>query len=127
VFYVFVAVSEQIRRRKGSVNPQLRILKGKTTKDYTPRRRLRFAIIDKDQTREYPTNFICILPQHMNTATAEASVFAKTFQENRADIAKRLLTDALQREQDPQIKKEIESRLRQLEPRYIWQRNFQPK
>jgi hypothetical protein len=120
-------IVNKLRGERDSVNPQLLILKGKTTKDYLSRRRIRFAIIDKDQTREYPTNFICILPQHMNTATAEASVFAKTFQENPAGIAKRLLIDALQREQDPQIKKEIESRLRQLEPRYILKRNFQSK
>jgi hypothetical protein len=109
------------------VNPQLRILKGKPTKDNVPKRFIRFAIIDQDAPRKYPANFVCILPQHMNAATTEASVFAKTFRENCATVAKRLLTDALRQEHDPQIKKEIEARLKQLSPRYVWQTNFEPK
>jgi hypothetical protein len=108
------------------VNPQLRILKCKPTKDNALKRLIRFAIIDKDAQREYPANFVCILPQHLNAATTEASVFAKTFRENRAFVAKKLLTDALQLEHDPHVRKEIEARLRQLEPKYRWQTKSGP-
>jgi hypothetical protein len=119
VFYS-VAEDKHKTKREKAVNPQLRILKGKHTKDNVPKRLIRFAIIDQDSPKRYPANFVCILPQHMNGATTEASVFAKTFRENHVGVAKELLTNALQQEHDPHVKKEIEARLRQLEPKYEW-------
>ena len=96
------------------MNPQLRILKGKTAKDYAAGKSIRFAIIDQDTAKAYPANFICILPQHMNAATEDSSVFAKTFKEERIRIAKKLLTDALENEDNPTVKKEITERLKEL-------------
>jgi hypothetical protein len=107
------------------MDPQLFILRGKTTKDYTPKKIIRFAIVDQDENKRYPANFICILPQHMNSATADSSVFAKTFKEKRLDLAKKLLTDALEKEDDPKVKKEINNRLKQIAPKPTWQgKNF---
>jgi hypothetical protein len=64
---------------------------------------------------------IMIAVSHMTAATADSSVFAKTFKEKRLDLAKRLLTSALQTESDPQIKKEISGRLKQITPKPTWQ------
>jgi hypothetical protein len=107
------------------MNPQLCIFKEKPTKEFN-QRRVRFAIIDQDQTKSYPANFICILPQHMTAATADSSVFAKTFKDKRLDLAKKLLTNALQTESDPQIKKEISVRLKQISPKPTWQARSYP-
>lgn len=106
------------------MNPQLCIMKGKIPKDYVNKKYVHFAVVDQDKTSAYPANFICILPQHMSSVTADSSVFAKIFKEARIDVAKKLLKDALQTEEDPQVKKEISMRLRQLEPKPIWQRNY---
>ncbi len=101
------------------MNLQLRILKGKTSKDFYDRRSIRFAVIDQDVSKSYPANFVCILPQHMNTATADSSVFAKTFKDGRIAVAGTLLKTALQTELDPEIRKEIVNRLRHLQSRQV--------
>jgi hypothetical protein len=107
------------------MNPQLRILKGKIPKDYVARRNVHFAVVDQDKPKTYPANFICILPQHMSSVTEDSSVFARIFKEKRIETAMKLLNDALESEDDPQIKKVIVERLRQLEPKPIWQvRNY---
>ncbi|MCW4009310.1 MAG: hypothetical protein NWF05_01650 [Candidatus Bathyarchaeota archaeon] len=103
------------------MNPRLFVVKGKHKKDLPTRNTVRFAIIDQDKPRKYPENFVCILPQHMNAANVDASIFGKTFKDKRMDLAKRLLTDALATEEDPRIRKEIKDRLRQLSPKQTWQ------
>ncbi len=102
------------------LNPQLLILKGKTTKEYTIKKSVHFAVIDKDVPANYPVNFVCVLPQHMNAASAEFSMFAKIFRENRTELAKTLLMRALESEEDPQVQKEIKKRLSQIEPKPLF-------
>jgi predicted negative regulator of RcsB-dependent stress response len=102
------------------MHPQLLIIKGKPNKDYTLKRAIHFAIIDRDVTANYPANFVCVLPQHMNAASAELSLFAKIFQENRIEVARHLLNDALSTEEDPAVRKEIKMRLTQLVPKQPW-------
>ncbi len=66
-------------------------------------------------------NFLCVLPKHMNASSVDTSTFTKIFKEQRIDVAKKLLTKALQTEDDPRIKKEISNRLKQLTPKQAWQ------
>jgi hypothetical protein len=106
------------------MNPQLCILKIKPTKDYAAKKIIRFAIVDQDRDKVYPANFVCILPQHMSVANVDSSVFSKTFKEKRIEVAKKLLTDALQKENDPKVKKEINNRLKQLAPKPWQPRNY---
>lgn len=96
------------------MNLQLCIFKSKVTKDQTPKRFVRFAIVDQDRKAPYPANFVCILPQHMSSSGSDSSIFAKTFRGKHIEMAQKLLADALQKETDPQIKKEITERLKQL-------------
>ena len=103
------------------MNPELCILKGKPSKDSSDRKNVYFAIIDQDKTTSYPRNFLCVLPKHMNASSVDTSVFTKIFKEQRIDVAKKLLTKALQTEDDPRIKKEISNRLKQLTPKPAWQ------
>jgi hypothetical protein len=102
------------------MHPQLLILKGKPQKDCALKRIMHFAIVDQDVSASYPANFVCVLPQHMNTASAELSLFAKIFQENRIEVARRLLNEALSTEADPAVRKEIKTRLTQLVPKQPW-------
>lgn len=104
-------------RKRGLMKLQLCILKSKVTKDQTTKRFIRFAIVDQDRKERYPANFVCILPQHMSSSGSDSSIFAKTFREKHIEMAKKLLNDALRIETDPQIKKEITERLRQLVPK----------
>jgi hypothetical protein len=96
-------------------------MKLKNAKDYSQRRSIRFAVVDSDINKTYPSNFICMLPQHVSMADDSSSVFARTFKETRLELAKKLLSSALEQEDDSEIKAEIEERLRMLEPKPAWQ------
>ena len=103
------------------MNPQLYIVKNRNSRDYSLRRSIRFAIIDSDTRKSYPSNFICMLPQHVNLNSEDTSVFAKTFGEARLELAKKLLNTALETEIDAEIRKEIQERLKMLAPKPAWQ------
>jgi hypothetical protein len=103
------------------MNPRLYIMKIKNAKDYSSRRAIRFAVVDSDKTKTYPSNFICMLPQHVSVADDDSSVFARTFGETRVELAKKLLNTALENEDDTEIKAEIRERLKMLEPKPVWQ------
>jgi hypothetical protein len=103
------------------MNTQLYIVKGKSSRDYYARRSIRFAIVDADTKKTYPSNFICMLPQHVNMTSDDSSVFSKTFSGDRVELAKNLLTAALEVESDLEIKKEIQDRLKMLTPKPAWQ------
>jgi hypothetical protein len=90
-------------------------------KDYSSKRAIRFAVVDSDKTKSYPQNFICMLPQHVSEANDDSSVFARTFGENRIELAKKLLNAAMETEDDTEIKAEIKERLKLLEPKPAWQ------
>jgi len=101
------------------MHPQLCIFRGKSPKYFFDKQSVHFAVIDQDKTEVYPANFICILPQHMSLIALDSSIFSRIFKERRIEMAKKLLKDALQTESDPQIKKAITERLRQLEPKSL--------
>lgn len=104
------------------MKPQLYIVKGKSTRSYTVRSYIHFAVIDLDVAKTYPSNFVCVLPQHVSSAAEGSSVFAKTFGEKRLELAKKLLTKALEMEYDPEIKTEIRARLKLLAPKPTFQK-----
>jgi hypothetical protein len=68
------------------MKPRLHIIKVKNGKDYPARRTIRFAVVDSDKTKTYPSNFICMLPQHISIADDDSSVFARTFEIGRAHV-----------------------------------------
>lgn len=96
------------------MNLKLRITKHYTSDSYIKPKHIRFAIIDLDRSPDYPINFVCNLPKSIKLNERQPSNFSKTFGEKKIDVAKKLLTDALQTEDDLEIKKEIEARLRAL-------------
>ncbi len=76
----------------------------------------RFAIVDLDKANEYPMNFVCRLPANLNAIRSENSKFSEIFGRNNVDIAKKLLIEALENEDDDNLKREVERRLKLLEP-----------
>ena len=84
-------------------------------------RRFRFAVLDLDRPRDYPANFICILPTAVSNEGKANNVFFKVFGKESVKQAKLLLTEALKNENEPEVKVEIERRLTLLEPKQVSQ------
>jgi hypothetical protein len=88
------------------------------TVDYTDLgRRFRFAVLDLDRSRDYPANFVCLLPTTVSNEGKSNNVFFKIFGNKSLEQAKLLLTEALKNENEPEVKVEIERRLTLLEPK----------
>jgi hypothetical protein len=86
-------------------------------RDYSNGRHLRFAVVDLDKGKDYPANFVCMLPLHVESKGKAHSIFRSVFGDERVEMAKKLLIDALRREDDSAVKDEIERRLKLLEPK----------
>lgn len=80
---------------------------------------IRFAVVDLDKSHSYPLNFVCMLPLQVNGNSKQHSVFTKVFGNHSLELAKQLLTKALEKEDDSEVKAEIEKRLNLLEPKPI--------
>jgi hypothetical protein len=97
------------------------------------RKSFRLAVVDISKSKSYPSNFVCMLPVNLGAAKSK-SVFLQVFGDKSLEQAKALLKAALEREDDSEIKAEIERRLLLLEPKGVNQikcsgcgRPFQPK
>ena len=80
-------------------------------------RRYRFAVVDSDKSKGYPSNFVCMLPSQISVDQKKNSVFSKLFEDKCEEQAKTLLTHALVTEHNSEVKTEIERRLRLLDPK----------
>ena len=95
----------------------LRISKQKYRKRNTPIRRFRFAVLDLDKAETYPMNYVCMLPITLDADAKNGSIFVKTFGEKSYEVAKTLLQEALKQESSYEVKREIERRIKLLEPK----------
>jgi hypothetical protein len=98
-----------------------------------PQRSFRFIVVDLSKSKSYPQNFVCVLPLKLGKGKSD-SAFLKVFKDKSLEQAKALLKDALEREDDSEVKAEIERRLMLHEPKKINQikcsgcgKLFQPK
>ena len=114
------------------VGLHLSILDG--VEDYSVGRRFRFAVVDLDKAKDYPLNFVCMLPMQLSPKGNGVNVFAKVFGDKSLGVAKELLLGALETESDSEVKAEIERRLKLLAPKQVVQiacsgcgKPFQPK
>src|SRR5512146_955620 len=80
-----------------------------------PSERVQLVVIDLDKSKRYPLNFVCVLPRYFRILEKRSSKFAKLFGERSLCMAKKLLTDAKQHEEDPEIKTVINRRLKDIE------------
>lgn len=85
-------------------------------KDYSVGSRFRFAVVDLEKTRGYPSNFVCMLPIQISGKSKLDSSFMHIFGEKSIQQARALLAEGLKREDEPEVKAEIEKRLKLLEP-----------
>ena len=97
------------------------------------RKSFRFAVLDFSKSKGYPQNFVCVLPVKLGDGKSD-SAFVRVFKENSLEQAKSLLKAAWEREDDSEVKAEIERRLKLLEPKGVNQikcsgcgKTFQPK
>ncbi len=97
------------------MRPALRVVRYDNLKDYSAGRRYRFVIVDLERKGDYPLNFVCMLPVRIGYE-GKLSAFVKFFGDESLALAKRLLTGALRKQQDPEIKEEVERRLSLFEP-----------
>ncbi len=116
------------------MNLRLYIFKRDDIRDHSLGKYIHIAVVDSDRSKDYPSNFVCVLPQQMSGKGAQSSAFARVFGNNSLELAKRLLTEAFETEDDIEIKAEIEKRLKLLEPKPIVQvkcrvcgNSFEPK
>jgi hypothetical protein len=77
--------------------------------------RFRFAVVDLDKGKNYPLNFVCMLPTKIDADGKSQSVFLQIFGDGSLEQARALLTGALGTESDSEVKAEIERRLKLLE------------
>jgi hypothetical protein len=92
------------------------IFKGDYDGGYHAWNHLRFAVVDLNKSKDYPANFVSILPMRIDSDGKLPSVFTKFFGNKSLKIARGLLTECLKTEHDSEIKTEITRRLNLLEP-----------
>jgi hypothetical protein len=99
------------------MNLRLRVSKNEEARDYSQGRYIRFAVVDLDKSKNYPANYVCMLPLQPRANGKVHNVFSELFGNDSLELAKQLLNKALRTESDPEIKIEIEKRLKLLEPK----------
>ena len=95
---------------------ELIIFKGDYDRGYHAWNHLRFAVVDLNKSKDYPANFVSMLPMRIDSDGKLPSVFTKFFGNKSLKIARGLLTECLKTEHDSEIKAEIARRLNLLEP-----------
>jgi hypothetical protein len=96
---------------------RLSIFKRKELKDCPRRYYIRFAVVDIERSRGYPTNFVCILPKNIKRKKGYQTRFERKFKESSVKLAKKLLKHSLKAEEDWKVKQEIRERLELLKQR----------
>jgi hypothetical protein len=95
---------------------ELRIFRGDYGRGRFARSHLRFAVLDSNKSKSYPSNFVSLLPMRIDSDGKFPCVFTKFFGTKSLETARGLLTEALRTEDDSEIKAEMERRLNLLEP-----------
>jgi len=78
-------------------------------------KRFRFVVVDSDKPGGYPRNFVCLLPLRVTEVGKSNSAFLTIYGNKGVEQARRLLTEALKKERNAEIKNEIERRLELLD------------
>ena len=95
----------------------LYITKNYNIRDYNKPSHIRIVVIDKDISKKYPDNFICILPRTYNPKTKNPNKFQLKYGEQSKQLIEELLNKALTTEEDQAIKRELQKRLKILNPK----------
>jgi hypothetical protein len=92
----------------------LSIFKREDMNDYSGRNYIRFAVVDLERSKEYPVNFVCILPKQIKANGRNYTRFERKFGDESLYLAEKLLKRSLKAENDWQVKEEIRERLKLL-------------
>ena len=76
-----------------------------------------FVVVDSDISKSYPANFVCVLP--LAQGLCGHSIFSKMFGEDSFSLARKLLSKALVKEGDSEIRTAIGKRLKLLDPKIV--------
>ena len=95
----------------------------------------RFAVLDVSRAKDYPANFVCMLPVKVDQRKGKiVNVFGELFGDKSVDFAIGLLNDALKAESDVEVKTEIRRRLKLIDPKQVnlvkccrCKKSFQPR
>jgi hypothetical protein len=77
--------------------------------------RIQLVVVDLDRSKRYPLNFVCVLPRYFRILEKRSSKFAKLFGEKSLPTAKKLLEEASQQEDDPEIQTVIHKRIKDID------------
>lgn len=83
-----------------------------------PKTIVHFVVVDSDAPKDYPLNFVCLLP-NVHGLVKGHSIFSKIFGEESVALAKRLLVKAMKKEDDVEIQSEVGQRLKMIVQRHI--------
>jgi hypothetical protein len=95
----------------------------------------RFAVVDFSRSKNYPSNFVCMLPLKVDQGKGKVgNVFGELFGDKSLDFAMGLLNEALKSESDVEVKTEIKRRLKLIDPKQVnlvkcsgCRKTFQPR
>ncbi len=76
-----------------------------------------FAVVDLEKSDRYPQNFVCLLPKYISRERTYSNRLAQIYGEKVEQIAVKLLSDALAKQTDAEVRCEIEKRLQALKPK----------
>jgi hypothetical protein len=95
--------------------PSLYLLKKHSGRsEYSRKTEVQVVVVDLDKSKQYPLNFVCILPQATASLGKPSHIFGKVFGASSLEVANKLLHRALKKEKDEDIRKELTKRLRAL-------------
>ena len=94
---------------------ELRVFEVDYGRGYYAWNHFRFAVVDSNNSKGYPANFVSMLPMRIDSDGKIPSAFTKLFGNESLKIARGLLTQSLKKEQGSAIKAEIVRRLNLLE------------
>jgi DNA-directed RNA polymerase subunit RPC12/RpoP len=95
----------------------------------------RFAVVDNSLSKQYPSNFVCMLPLNIDQGKGKTvSAFKGLFGDESLPFAIKLLKEALKTESSVKVKTEIQRRLNLIDPNCVnlikcsgCRKQFQPK
>jgi hypothetical protein len=94
------------------MKPSLYLLKKQSGRtEYSMKTEVQVVVVDLDKSKNYPLNFVCILPQKAISSGKSSNIFSKVFGTSSLGVATRLLRRALKNETDYEIRKELTKRL----------------
>ena len=70
-----------------------------------------FTVIDLDRSKQYPQNFVSLLPKNIKATAKPANIFEELFGNKSLEMAKYLLEEALKTRPNSKIKQAIRRRL----------------